>query len=115
MSDKTDTDGFDADNAKALTEMLVNPQTSEAVRLQIINELNEEAKSDSFFETMYSALLSLGRCPHCAHENHWLIPEDDLAQMGWVTPDKDDRVPKHTDKNSCPQFMEACSKQKSTV
>lgn len=108
-------DGFNEANASALTEILIDPNTPESVRLQIINELNESEKSSSFFETMFSELLSVGRCPCCAHENHWLIPEDDLAQMGWVTPEKDKRVPKHTDKNSCPEFAEACAKKRTTI
>jgi hypothetical protein len=108
-------DGFNEDNAKALTEILVDPATPESVRLQIINELNEAEKSNSFFETMFNELLTLGACPNCCHENHWLVPEDDLSQMGWVTPDKDKRVPKHTDKHSCPTYQEACSKKKTAV
>lgn len=111
MSEKTD-EGFDESNAKALTAMLVDPQTSEAVRLQIINELNDNAKTSSFFESMFNEMLSLGACPHCHHENHWLIPEDDLAQMGWVTPEKDARVTRNTDIKSCPEYMEACAKKK---
>jgi hypothetical protein len=108
-------DGFNEDNAKALTQILVNPATPESVRLQIINELNESEKSNSFFETMFNELLTVGRCPCCAHENHWLVPEDDLSQMGWVTPEKDNRVSKHTDKKSCPEFAEACAKKKTAV
>ncbi len=113
MGEKKETsiDGFNEANAEALTEILVNPATPESVRLLIINELNESEKSNSFFETMFNELLTVGRCPHCAHENHWLIPEDDKSQMGWVTPEKDNRVPKHTDKKSCPEFAEACSKK----
>ena len=115
MSDEKSIDGFNEDNAKALTQILVNPATPESVRLQIINELNESEKSNSFFETMFNELLTVGRCPCCAHENHWLVPEDDLSQMGWVTPEKDIRVPKHTDKKSCPEFAEACAKKKTSV
>lgn len=117
MSDdkSTSVDGFNEANAKALTTILVNPATPESVRLQIINELNESEKSNSFFETMFAELLTLGRCPHCAHETHWLVPEDNLSQMGWVTPDKDPRVPRHTDIKSCPEFAEACSKKRTTV
>ena len=92
-------EAFDEKNAAALAEMLVDPQTSEAVRLQIINELNEASRSETFFEAMFSEELSLGSCPHCAHKSHWLIPEDDLAQMGWVSHKEDPRVKQHTDSN----------------
>jgi hypothetical protein len=108
-------EAFDEKNAAALAEMLVDPQTSEAVRLQIINELNEASKSETFFEAMFSEALSLGACPCCAHKNHWLVPEDDLNQMGWVTSKEDPRVKPHTDSNDCREFSEACSKKKTTA
>lgn len=108
-------DGFDEKNAKALAAMLVDRQTSEAVRLQIINELNEASKNDTFFEAIFNETLSLGACPKCHHENHWLIPEDDLAQMGWVSSKVDDRVKRHTDIKDCPEFAESCSKKKTTA
>ncbi len=103
--------GFDEANAQVLAEMLVDPKTPESSRLQIINELNESEKHSSFFETMFSGELSWGKCPHCHHENHWLVPEDDLVQMGWVTYEKDDRVPRNTDIRSCPEYAEACIKK----
>lgn len=111
----TSVDGFNEDNAKALTEILIDPATPESVRLQIINELNENEKTNSFFETMYTELLTLGVCPCCHHENHWLVPEDDLNQMGWISAENDNRVPKHTDKNSCSSYAEACSKKKTVI
>ena len=117
MSDasKKKIDDFDELNASALAQMLVDPTTSEAVRIQIINELNEAAKSDTFFEAMYNDALSLGACPHCHHKSHWLIPEDDLNQMGWVSSKTDPRVNRHTNSNVCPEFAEACAKKKTTV
>jgi hypothetical protein len=108
-------DGFDEKNASALAEMLVDVATSEAVRLQIINELNTEKKNETFFEAMYNEELSLGPCPRCHHKNHWLIPEDELAQMGWVSYKKDDRVKQHTTAKDCEAFEEACSKKKVTA
>lgn len=108
-------DGFDEANASALAEMLVDPTTSEAVRLQIINELNEASKDNTFFEAMFSEALSLGACPSCHHKNHWLVPEDDLAQMGWVTAKEDPRVPAATTKKECVEFEEACAKKKVTA
>ena len=63
-------EAFDEANAKALAELLVDPKTSESVRLQIINELNEASKNETFFETMLKELLTEGSCPHCNHKNH---------------------------------------------
>lgn len=115
MADTKDnvlTDSFDEANAKALAELLVDLRTSEAVRLQIINELNEAHKSETFFEAMFMEALTLGACPCCHHENHWLVPEDELNQMGWVSSKEDSRVPTHTDSKTCEEFAEACSKKR---
>lgn len=106
------TEAFDEANALAFAEMLTDPETSEAVRLSIINELNEESKSETFFETLYREELSLGCCPECGHSNHWLLPEDNANQMGWVTHEKDPRVKRHTTAQDCPEFEEACSKKR---
>jgi len=106
---------FDEANAAVLAEMLASPDTSEAVRLQVINELNEASKSDTFFEAMFNEELSVGKCPHCKHKNHWLIPEDDLSQMGWVTSDEDPRAEKHTTIKTCEEYQESCSKKKVTA
>lgn len=106
---------FDEKNAKALTDMLTDPHTSEPVRIQIINELNEQSKNQTFFETIFNEELSFGECPCCKHQNHWLIPEDELSQMGWVSHRKDPRVKKHTTSKDCQEFAEACSKKKTTA
>jgi hypothetical protein len=103
---------FDEANAAALANMLVDPQTSENVRIQIINELNAADNSNTFFETMFAEQLSLSNCPNCLHTNHWLIPEDNLNQMGWVSAQEDKRVKPHTSKNDCPPYQEACAKKK---
>ena len=108
-------DDFDEANADALAEILADPATSEPVRLGIINEILSQAGDQNFFETMFTELMTLAKCPHCAHENHFLIPEDDLNQFGWVTHEKDDRVPVHTTKIECKEFSEACLKKKTTI
>jgi hypothetical protein len=112
---KPTADGFDEANAQALAEMLMDPKTSAAVRLQIINELNEAAKSATFFEAMFNDELSLGRCPHCAHQTHWSVPEDVLNQFGWVSHEKDPRVKKQTSAVDCPEFQEACGKKRTSA
>ncbi len=105
---------FDEANAQALAEMLSDPTTSEHVRLQIINEILEQSKDQTFFETMFIEELTLAVCPFCKHKTHWLIPEDDLNQMGWVSHEQDKRVKKHTTIKDCEIFQEACSKKKSS-
>jgi hypothetical protein len=112
---KPTADGFDEANAQALAEMLMDPKTSAAVRLQIINELNEASRSQTFFEAMFNDELSVGRCPHCAHQNHWLVPEDVLNEMGYVSAEKDPRVKKQTSAVDCPQLQECCMKKKTSA
>lgn len=107
--------GFDETNGAILAEMLADPTTSEAVRLQIINELNEAAKNSDFFETLFIEALSLGRCPCCQHNNHWLVPEDKLAQFGWVSHQNDPRVKMHTTREDCKEYEQACAKKKITA
>ncbi len=106
---------FDEENAKALSEMLADAVTSENVRLQIIQVLMDEGKDDTFFETMFRELMSLGDCPCCGHESHWLIPEDDLNQFGWVSYEKDPRVSRNPTAKECPDWQEACNKKRVTA
>ena len=106
---------FDEANAQILVEMLQDPMTSEPVRLQIINEILETTKDTSFFETIFKEDMSKSRCQNCQHENHWLIPEDDLNIFGYVTADKDVRVPRHTTEAECSTYAEACAKKKVTA
>lgn len=108
-------DDFDEENASALISLLQDPLTDPRIRLQIINEILEASKADSFFETMHAETLSLGSCPNCQHETHWLIPEEDLNVMGWISHEKDPRVPVHTNEAMCEEFAEACSKKKTTA
>lgn len=106
---------FDEENAKVLAELLVDPATPQAVQLHIINELNDASKNETFFETMFNEMLSRGKCLFCDHENHWLIPEDNLNEMGWVSSEEDKRVLKHTDAETCPELEESCSKKKTSA
>jgi len=108
-------DDFDEANAAALAEMLGDPNTNPQVRLQIINEILAAQERHTFFETMLEEEITLAECPECKHENHWLIPEDDLNEMGWVSHEKDDRVKRHTTYADCESFAEACSKKKTTT
>jgi hypothetical protein len=108
-------DDFDEQNAQALAEMLGDTQTNPQVRLQIISEILASQESQTFFETLFDEEMSLAECPKCKHQNHWLIPEDDLNEMGWVTHEKDDRAHRHTTVVECNEYAEACSKKKATT
>jgi len=108
-------DDFDTANAEVLIELLQDPVTSESVRLMVINEILENTKDTSFWETMMRENLDLAKCPNCSHENHWLIPEDDLNVMSWVSSEQDIRVKTHTTVDDCPKYQESCSKKKTTV
>ena len=119
MSDKSDRsnyfDSFDEQNAQALIALLSDPTTDQRIRMQIIAEILEASKADTFFESMFAEGMSLGECPNCKHERHWLIPEEDLNVYGWVSSEKDDRVPVHTNDQVCPEFAEACIKKVTTA
>lgn len=108
-------DDFDEANAKALAEMLVDPQTSEAVRLQIINEILEHEGNSTFWETMFKEDMTMAECPHCKHKTHWLIPEEELNVMGFISADQDPRIHRHTSQDSCKLYAEACIKKKTTM
>lgn len=108
-------DDFDIQNAQVLLDLLADPVTPEPVRLQILNDILDNTKDNSFFETMFREKLDLARCPHCQHENNWLIPEDELNIMGHVTPEKDQRVPYTTTRDECATYAEACLKKKTTI
>lgn len=108
-------DDFDEANAQVLIEMLMDPNTTEAVRLKIVTEILDQSKDTSFWELMFQENMTLAKCPKCNHENHWLIPEEELSIMGWVTTEKDSRVPRHTNSEVCLTYEEACSKKKTTV
>jgi len=99
-------------NARVLASIVVDPQTTENVRIQIINKLLEDDKNESFFGAMFEKGLTYGACPHCQHMNHWLIPEDVLNQMGYVSYKEDPRVPKSPTSEDCSEFQEACPKKK---
>lgn len=108
-------DKLDAENAKVLVDLVVHPFTSDALRVQILTKLAEGAESDNFFDTIFSEDLDLGECPDCGHRSHWLIPENDLNQRGWVSREQDPRVLATTDIITCPQWQESCNKKKITI
>jgi len=78
-------DFLDAANADVIADMVSDPDTPDTLRVKMINKLLEARRSDNFFATMMMERLSFGACPECNHENHWLVPEDFLNQIGWVS------------------------------
>lgn len=108
----TDSKTDAARNAQVLAELVVDPATTTHLSVNILNKLLESYEHPNFFITMFEENMSVGECPECGHQNHWLIPETELNQMNWVTADKDPRVPRNTDEHVCEEFKEACSKKK---
>ena len=106
---------MDEANASVLVELITGPNISENLRIQAMEKLTASKDNDSFFQTMLEEDLTLGECPSCQHKNHWMIPEEELNQMGYVSMEEDDRVPEATDDKSCPEFQQACLKKKVTT
>lgn len=112
---RIDLETLETANAAVLAQIVVEPFTPDTLRVQILNKLLEGAESENFFDTIFAENLDLGECPECGHENHWLIPEDDLNKRGYVTHEKDDRVPKSTNVENCPEWQESCGKKKTII
>jgi hypothetical protein len=106
---------LDEANAAVLVELITGPNISENLRIQAMEKLTASKNNDSFFQTMLEEDLTRGECPYCQHKNHWLVPEEELNQMGYVSKDEDDKVPETTNIKSCPEFQEACLKKKCTT
>ena len=106
---------LDEKNAAVLVELITGSNISETLRIQAMEKLTGSKENNSFFHTMMEEKLSYGECPHCGHKNHWLIPEDEANQMGYVSKDEDERVPEYTDAESCPEFQQACLKKRITT
>jgi hypothetical protein len=106
---------LDERNAEVLVELICGPNISETLRISAMEKLTASKNNDTFFQTMLAEKLTYGECPHCQHKNHWLVPEEELNQMGYVSKDEDDRVPETTDDKSCPEFQQSCLKKKITT
>jgi len=106
---------LDEVNADILADLIADPDTPDAMRVKMVNRLLESKRQDTFFVTMVEEKLSYGECPYCSHKNHWLIPESELAQIGWVSHKEDSRVKRTTDASDCPEWAQACGKKKLTI
>jgi hypothetical protein len=102
----------DEENVKVMTDLVVNPDTPDPLKVKILQRFAEMKEDASFFDTILSDDLDFGECPHCGHANNWLIPEKELNQRGIVTSVRDPRVPNFTSEEICPEFHEACQKKK---
>lgn len=108
-------DSLEKDNAEILAQLIVAPETSDNLRVTILNKLLDSTAADNFFETMVKEDLSFGDCPNCGHKNHWLVPEEDLNRFGHVSYEEDPRVKRMTTEDDCPRWQEACSKKKVNI
>src|SRR5258705_10341528 len=108
-------DTMDQDNINILVELIVDPNTTESLRVKILNKLLGTTESENFFETMVKEMLDYGACPGCGHENFWLTPEEDLNRMGVVTHQRDERVKRTTTQADCEKWREACGKKKINI
>jgi hypothetical protein len=106
---------MDEANAAVLVELVTGSNISETLRITAMEKLVDSKKDSSFFHTMMEEKLSYGECPNCGHKNHWLVPEDEMNQQGYVSKDEDERVPEYTDEKSCPTYQQACLKKKITT
>lgn len=102
-------------NSKALVDLLMDPDTQDNTQIQIIQHLISSRAGQDFFRTIYEENLSFGKCPKCQHDSHWVIPEDSLNKMGYVSHEKDPRVPEKTDEANCVNFKQSCKKKKVMV
>jgi len=102
-------------NAQALVSILLDQDTPETTKMNVIAHLIAAKAGQDFFKTIFEEGLSFGECPKCQHKNHWIVPEDSLNKMGYVSSTKDPRVPEITDEKTCRDFREACKKKKVMV
>ena len=108
-------ESLEKDNAEILAELIVDPNTTDALRVKILNKLLDQTDAENFFETITTELLSFGACPHCNFKTHWLVPEEDLNRFGIVSHELDTRVKRATTAKDCPRFQEACSKKRVNI
>lgn len=115
MSNRKNTGNLESDNAKILAELAVDSETSIDLQVKIIQKLLDNTQHKNFFDTVFNDKLSAGNCPGCGHFNHWLIPENNLNEMGWITHLKDKAVVARPKTKDCAKFAEACHKKKVNI
>ena len=115
MPKKESYETIEAQNASVLADLVVDPMTPEATRVQILNKLLESKSDQNFFDTLIEERLDFAECPNCQHTNFWLTPEIELNKRGISTSSRDPRVKDHTTEQECPEWQEACQKKKVTM
>lgn len=108
-------DTLDQENINILIELIVDPNTTEALRVKILNKLLDSTEAENFFDTIVKEMLAYGPCPCCGHKNYWLVPEEELNRRGVVTHKLDDRVKRTTTAADCARFQQACGKKKINI
>src|SRR5258706_14237596 len=104
-------DTLDQSNINIMIELIVDPNTTEALRVKILNKLLGATEAEDFFETIAKEKLDFGPCPCCGHENDWLTPEEALNRMGIATHQRDDRVKRMTTEADWPRWQQACGQK----
>ena len=105
----------EAKNAITLADMLLDPSTTPALQIRILNKLIEGRKNPNFFTSIFDSKMSFGECPKCGHGNHWLVPETVQNEMGHVSAEIDPRVKRETTIKDCKTYSEACMKRKINI
>ena len=106
---------LEEENADVLVQLILDPDTPTDLQVKMMSRLLEARRADAFFATMLREVVTFGACPHCAHENHWLIPEEELNKIGYVTHDRDPRIKKSTTEADCARWQQACGKKKVSI
>lgn len=104
--------GVDEENLTILASLVVDPQTPEPLKIQILQKFIDAKKDQPFFDALLEHDLDRGKCPCCGFETNWLVPEEELNQRGIVSANLDSRVKPYTKKEDCPEFQEACHKKR---
>lgn len=102
-------------NAAVLVDLILDPETPTDLKVKMIGRLLAARRGDNFLVTMLREMVSHGACPGCGHENHWLVPEEELNKVGLVTAELDRRVKAKTTAGDCPKWQEACAKKKVSI
>lgn len=102
-------------NARILVDLILDPETPTDLVVKMIARLLAARRDDGFVVAMLREMVSHGSCPECGHENHWLVPEDELNKVGIVTAEQDPRVKTNTTEADCSRWQEACGKKKVSI
>ena len=103
---------IDQKTFEVLAEILVDPATPDHLQITIMNQLLQSKEGESFFQVILEENLDKGPCPNCSAEIHWLIPEDALNEMNYLTHKEIPGVKAQTTREDCVTYGEACAKRR---